>query len=251
MPIPVRETYPTDREDLFVQVTDDGSRTLVIAGSDDAFHSGCGAASETRHVYLHNSGVLQRLHERRPTQVLEIGLGTSMAMLMTLDAAVGCDTPLEYLAVENDWIAAETLEHLLPHDWASCRDIVDGYLDFRRSLPATVPPGTYPWRVDSSRSVIIEVGDVRDWTLGTRPPFDAIYYDPFCPDSAPQLWTTDCLRVMRGAIVDGGRLTTYSCSRPVRDALEQAGWNVDRVPGPVGGKREVLVATPVQRPASG
>ncbi|QDV45973.1 tRNA 5-methylaminomethyl-2-thiouridine biosynthesis bifunctional protein MnmC [Stieleria neptunia] len=245
MPIPVRETFPTDRQDLIVQVTDDGSLTLVRAGSDDAFHSGCGAASETRHVYLRNSGVLDRLRDRKQTRVLEIGLGTSMAMLMTLDAAVARDTVLEYVAIETDWISAATLEYLKPRDWTARPDLVDAYLDFRRSLPDEVPPGTYRWRFDARRTVVIEVSDVRDWSDATRSPFDAIYYDPFCCESAPELWTSDCFRSMRRSIRDTGKLTTYSCSRPVRDALEQAGWQVQRVPGPVGGKREVIIASPV------
>ena len=245
MPIPVRETFSTDREDLIVQVTDDGSLTLVRAGSDDAFHSGCGAASETRHVYLRNSGVSERLGGQQPTRVLEIGLGTSMAMLMTLDAAVAQDAVLDYVAIETDWIGAATLQYLKPRDWISKPGLVDAYLDFRRSLPDEVSPGTYRWRLDARRNVTIEVADVRQWRHEAEPPFDAIYYDPFCCESAPELWTSDCFRSMRRVISDTGKLTTYSCSRPVRDALEQAGWQVERVPGPVGGKREVIIASPV------
>lgn len=244
MPIPVRETYSTDRQDLTVLVTDDGSLTLVRTGSDDAFHSGCGAASETRHVYLHNSGVVAKLRQRQPTRVLEVGLGTSMAMLMTVDVAVKHDCKLDYVAIETDWISASTLEYLHPRRWTARPEIVDSYLAFRRTLPNIVAPGTYCWQFDADRRVTIEVTDVRQWTNTTSHPFDAIYYDPFCPDSAPALWTPSCFKRMRESVSDDGRLTTYSCSRPVRTALEQAGWVVDRVPGPEGGKREVVVASP-------
>ena len=245
MPIPVRLTYPTDREDLLVQVTDDGSRTILKKGGSDAFHSGCGAVSETRHVYLENSRVAMRLRSRRPTRVLEVGLGSAMAMLMTLDLALARDADLDYVALETDWIGSTTLECLNPRDWVDCPEIVDSYLLFRNSLPPVVRPGAYVWCFDSRRRVRIHVVDLRDWSNASDPNFDAIFYDPFGPESVPQLWTSACFANMRSVIDPDGRLTTYSCSRPVRVSMEQSGWHVQRVPGPAGGKRQVVVASPV------
>ena len=39
-----------------------------------------------------------------------------------------------------------------------------------------------------------------------------------------------------------GRLVSYCVNRRVRDTLTEVGFAVNRVAGPVGGKREVLVA---------
>lgn len=242
MPIPVRDTFATDRDDLLVQVTDDGSLTLVRAGSRDAFHSGCGAISETRHVYLKISGVIDRIEAKRPTRVLEVGLGTAMGMLMTLDCAIKHGTELEYVALETDWISAATFDCLKPQQWVQHPELVGAYIEFRKQFSDSVDPGTYRWEVDSRRVVTIIVGDVRQWEPSDSDCFEAIYFDPFCPESAPELWTAECFRKMRSVIAADGRLTTYSCSRAVRDVMEQAAWQVDRVPGPVGGKREVIVA---------
>ncbi|WP_158222659.1 tRNA (5-methylaminomethyl-2-thiouridine)(34)-methyltransferase MnmD [Rhodopirellula sp. MGV] len=244
MPIPQRATFPTDRPDLNVLVTDDGSRTLLRTGTSDSFHSGCGALSETRHVYLHNSGVAERLAHQRPTRVLEIGLGTAMGMIVTIGEAIHCDSEIDYVALETDWIAATTMQHLNPHEWTQESDLVDRYLDFRRSISTPVQPGRYQWAFDRLRRLRVDVADAAKWRPGEEAAFDAIYYDPFCPESAPQLWSSDCFRQMKSAITATGTLTTYSCSRAVRDALAEAGWSVDRVAGPVGGKREVLIARP-------
>ena len=244
MPVPIRKTFPTDRDDLVVQVTDDDSLTLVRRGTDDAYHSGCGAASETRHVYLRGTGVIERLQNRLSTRVLEIGLGTSMAMLMSLDTALNHDAEIDYTAIETDWISATTLEYLEPRRWVSDPGIVDAYQEFRNSLPDQVPVGVYDWQLDPRRRVSVLVSDVRRWKPIDGQAFDAIFYDPFCPENAPELWTAECLSVMRSVIDSGGRLATYSCSRPVRSALEQAEWDVLRVPGPEGGKRQVLIAHP-------
>ncbi|MEQ1905769.1 MAG: MnmC family methyltransferase, partial [Pirellulaceae bacterium] len=41
----------------------------------------------------------------------------------------------------------------------------------------------------------------------------------------------------------GGNLVTYCVKRQVREAMEAAGFSVAKTAGPVGGKREVLLAT--------
>lgn len=244
MPIPIRESFPTDRPDLMAQVTDDGSITLVRSGTSDAFHSGCGAASETRHVYLENSGVADRLRTGTATRVLEIGLGTGMALLMTADLAARHHAALQYVAFEIDWLAASTVAFLKPHHWVDEGGVADAYLDYRRSLPTLPSEGEYRWQYGTTVEATFRIGSVLQWNVATDACYHAIYYDPFCPDSAPELWTQSSFATMRDLIHPEGRLTTYSCSRRVRDAMEQAGWEVRRVAGPIGGKREVLVATP-------
>ncbi|MEL6109109.1 MAG: tRNA (5-methylaminomethyl-2-thiouridine)(34)-methyltransferase MnmD [Planctomycetota bacterium] len=244
MPIPIRPTHPTDRDDLTVQVTDDGSRTLVCSGTSDAYHSGCGAKSETRHVYLENTGLAERLRSGQASSALEVGLGTSMAMLMTMDLAIRHATPLQYDTLESDWISAQTLSFLQPSGWVDQSWIVESYLAFRQSIPRSAPDGQYVWHLDQDRTATIHVGDALTWSPATTNEYDAIFFDPFCPENAPSFWTVRYLAQMRQHISEQGRIATYSCSRAVREAFEQAGWKVQRIAGPKGGKREVLVAMP-------
>lgn len=244
MPIPIRQTHPTDREDLTVQVTDDGSRTLVCAGTSDAYHSGCGAKAETRHVYLENTGLAQRLRNGQASSVLEVGLGTSMAMLMTMDLAIQHSAPLQFDTLENDWISAQTLSFLQPSSWVDECWIVESYLSFRQSISRSAPEGHYVWKPDQDRTATIHVGEALTWSPTMPKRYDAIFFDPFCPESAPSFWTVSYLTKMRQLVSDQGKIATYSCSRAVRDVFEESGWKVERVPGPPGGKREVLVAVP-------
>ncbi|GIW97921.1 MAG: hypothetical protein KatS3mg111_1254 [Pirellulaceae bacterium] len=74
--------------------------------------------------------------------------------------------------------------------------------------------------------------------------FDGIYFDPFSPDKNPDVWTTDVLRAMRRLVTSTGRLTSYCVRRTVRDALRDVGFSPQCVPGPPGGKRQVLLAIP-------
>ncbi len=282
-----------DRSDLMIQITDDQSRTLMDTSESITFHSASGAASETRHVYLQNSGVLERLSRGLSTSVLEVGLGTGMGLLMTLDAAISSGISIHYHAIdqrllESEIIGALKIEEQLKNKW-----LVSAFLAWRNSLGQTVKDGEYLWTVpkeyDSSESpdlhsgnqipshrtacgelpndddknesvchsagwgekenavistVKVTVRDFRDVVLDTKAGYDAVYYDPFAPAASPELWQAVCLRHVRESMQSDGVLSTYCVSRQVREVFERAGFSVNRVRGPVGGKREVLVARP-------
>ncbi len=107
-----RTTIPIEGHDLVVQFTDDRSRTLVKPKTNVAYHSASGAAAETRHVYLANSGVADRMASGIATSVLEVGLGTGLGLLLTLDAALAGGVRLDYTAVENEWLGIDVLSQL-------------------------------------------------------------------------------------------------------------------------------------------
>ncbi len=237
-----RQTIATNHRSLQIQVTDDGSRTLIDGRTGVAFHSASGALAETRHVYLHNSDVADRLARRRPTSILEVGLGTGMALMMTLDAALSSRASLTYVALESEWLPAGLIRQLHPWDWVANREIADRFLRWREELPETIPGGTYHWNAGDGQSVRIEVGPAQSWKPTTDERFDAIFFDPFAPDHNQQLWQRGVLATMHRALRCDGHLVTYCVSRKVRDTMNSVGFRVETVPGPPGGKREVLIA---------
>ena len=247
MTIPHRETTPTSVEGIWMQVTDDGSRTLVHQSSGDGSQSGCGAIAETRHVYLQNSGVADRLHNGIATSVLEIGLGTGMGLLVTVDAAAIAKTSLRYESWECNWLPADVLRELKLGDCLHDRKLAERFINFREAMPDPAINGCYRWEclpsISTTLDISVQVGDVRQHRFDEKVKFDAIYFDPFDPNVNPDLWEPFFLERIQRLLTDDGRLVTYCCSRKVRDAMAAAGFKVHRVPGPTGGKREVLVAT--------
>jgi tRNA U34 5-methylaminomethyl-2-thiouridine-forming methyltransferase MnmC len=238
-----REMLPTDHPRWQIQVTDDGSRTLASRDSRVAFHSGSGALTETRHVYLENSDVARRLSQQIETSVLEVGLGTAMGMLLTLAAPRAANTMLHYEAVELQWLPARLIRQLHPHDWVADEDLVEQFLSWRETLPEEPDEGTYRWNIDRYRQATVHVGRLENWTRPAGKPFDAVYFDPFAPDVSAQLWAEPILARMYSWLSPGGRLVSYCVRRQVRDLLRTVGFDVQSVPGPPRGKREVLVAT--------
>lgn len=256
MPIPDRLTIDSPDPRWRVRLTDDGSPTLVEVANGQAMHSGCGARAETRHVYLDGGGVSERLDQHRPTRVLEVGFGSGMAWLLTADRAVRNQTPLFYQAFEISLPPAAVIRQLDLGRFLDHPALLDAFCDWlatvepRDALPDR--PITLPEFRFQTATLRLRLLDAVRWsvtrTTAAPPagdePFDAVYFDPYSPEAAPQLWNATMFAALRGELQAEGRLVTYCVSRVVRDALASAGFAVRRVPGPTGGKREVLIASP-------
>lgn len=242
-----RRAWIAEIDGHWIQQTDDGSLTLVHYPSGFSFHSQCGAATETRHVYLENSGVAAMLRQGRQVRVLEVGLGTGMAFLQSAAEAVQGSGMLDYVGLENRLLKASVIERLQPASWIPYPGLVDSFLAARRGWPADPPAGRYETWVTPAIRLAVVVGDACQWRPREAAAFDAVYFDPFGPRDTPHLWQTDFLQRMFDALLPGGRLVSYCVSGQVRRQLTEIGFVVYRLPGPAGGKREVLVA---QRPST-
>ena len=67
--------------------TGDGSGTLRHSNHQETYHSTFGAITESRFVFLRNSGVLERFESGQTTRVLEIGFGIGLYFLMIAEAS--------------------------------------------------------------------------------------------------------------------------------------------------------------------
>jgi tRNA U34 5-methylaminomethyl-2-thiouridine-forming methyltransferase MnmC len=252
MPIPDRPTFATADPRWQCRITDDGSPTLVQTSTYDSMHSGCGALAETRHVYLVGSGTESRLATGQSTRVLELGFGTGLGWMVTAQTAIKNRTALHYLALESDLPPAAVIRQLDWHRFIDNRDLVDATIQwFTDAEVALAAQAAIPQLRLGNLTLEVSLGDAVDWCCGplhypykqADQRFDAIYFDPFSPESTPRLWQSDIFATMHAVAKPDGRLASYCVNRQVRDAMQAAGWNVVKTVGPPGGKREVLVAS--------
>lgn len=257
---PNRITSPTCSDGLHWQVTDDGSRTLWNEHLNETYHSGSGAVAESIVVYLKNSGVFDRLVQAKETAVLEYGLGTATAFLLTAATAIVYRAPLSYCALELSLLPASivgdlqfTTKSLEPNSGgaiseAEFRDVLEmaqqlvpRFAQWRAELPDEVPAGEFKYCVNEHVELLVVVGDAAEYrSSGER--FDAVYFDPFSPSTCPELWTRNVFQASFDALRVGGVFTSYCVKATVRRELVQVGFLVERLKGPAGGKREVLRA---------
>jgi tRNA U34 5-methylaminomethyl-2-thiouridine-forming methyltransferase MnmC len=239
-------------------MTGDGSPTLFHPGYDQTFRSLRGASAESMQVFLRNSRVADRLAAGQPTSILEIGFGTGLNFLLTAVHAQTFQTALTYCAIERELIDAETFRGLwsLPGWWpgsaeereppAAVAGLVISATEALRG-PAVGPSASHSTG-RTQRRLITEAIDLSIVEGdATRVPFpvsgvQAIYLDGFSPQKNPELWTIDFLRRLVACLAPGGRLVSFSVQGAVRRDLQSLGLDVQRLPGPPGGKRHCLVA---------
>ncbi|MEL6895573.1 MAG: MnmC family methyltransferase [Planctomycetota bacterium] len=249
MAIPVRETYPAENAsspssvaDISIRVTDDGSRTIVLNATQDTYHSGCGAAAESRHVYLENSGVADAIRHGCQVRILEIGTGTGMTLLQMLSLAGQFPgTEIAYLGLETRVLPQGVVRQIYAgrgQQDGLDPDIVAQWIQWHESPDVPFMAG------NANKDITISRCDATQWSWDAEleTPFDAIWFDPFSPVAAPALWSRPMLQTMFDCLRPAGRLVSYCVNRKVRDLLSEIGFAVDRVKGPPGGKREVLIA---------
>lgn len=216
-------------------MTDDGSVTLRSERYGETFRSRHGASSESWHVFVAGSGVAQRLAAGRATTVLEVGLGTARNLAATATVALAFGTELHYVALELDPLPVQALATLEP-DALGPPAFRAGLL----GLWATLEPGATRRLTVGPVTLEVQIGDARDarWPDAV----DAVYHDAFSPTTNPELWDPSLLRRLAGRLAPGAALVSYGVSGAARRALADAGLEVERRPGPPGGKREVLRA---------
>ena len=74
---------------------------------------------------------------------------------------------------------------------------------------------------------------------------DIVYFDAFAPEKQPEMWTPEIFASIHRAMRQGGVLTTYCAKGAIRRMLQATGFSVERLAGPVGGKREILRAVKI------
>jgi tRNA U34 5-methylaminomethyl-2-thiouridine-forming methyltransferase MnmC len=90
--------------------------------------------------------------------------------------------------------------------------------------------------IEGRVTVRVILGDARETckVLDTEK-FDAIFFDPFSPKSAPEMWQVPFFKEMFRVLKPTGILATYSCARMVRENMSEAGLFYDD--GPIVGRR--------------
>ncbi len=105
-------------------------------------------------------------------------------------------------------------------------------------------PDVNKWRVENGELRVNNSNDsVADSQLSTlNSPFNLVYFDAFAPEKQPEMWSQELFNRLYVLLDRDGILTTYCAKGVVRRMLQTAGFTVERLPGPPGGKREILRA---------
>lgn len=211
--------------------TADGSHTFLHAYFQEPYHSRHGAIAESMHVFI-TMGLQEILaQQKNDIQLLEMGFGTGLNVLLT---ALQTDTPLiRYHALEKYPIPSAQ------HDELNYKDL----LKHPETAAIYKAICEAEWGVPTAIHLSFELTKFETDLLLFEPKarYDLVYYDAFAPSSQPELWTVAVFRKCFEMMKEGGILVTYCAKGSVRRAMQAAGFQVERLPGPPF-KREMLRA---------
>lgn len=211
--------------------TADGSYTLYVPELDEHYHSVKGALTESQHIFIE----MGLKHSSAPEpHILEIGLGTGLNAFLTLLAAEEMQRKVYYTGIERYPLAEETLRQL-DYPGIIGKKHEEDYYAIHQA----------PWEKETNLSPWFTLHKIEgDFTRHTfQKGYDIIYFDAFAPEKQPEMWEQSLFNTLYNVLNEGGILTTYCAKGVVRRMLQTAGFTVERLPGPPGGKREILRAT--------
>ncbi len=209
--------------------TRDGSTSLYSEAFDEACHSIDGAREETLHNYIKGCQIIEKAvdcwREKRPLQILEIGLGPGFGVVVTFQ-------------VLQNWFRKQSLldknKKFQVHFITT--EIDKSLIDYNRNFWKEQWPTKENTLLNFDFNLTVLLGDARQ----TLPHFchchpnisiEAIYQDPFSPRKNPALWTVEWFTDLKNISSKQVTLTTYSAHPGIRKAMLYADWKIERMPG--------------------
>jgi tRNA 5-methylaminomethyl-2-thiouridine biosynthesis bifunctional protein len=204
----------------------------------DVYHSAGGGPAQARYVFLQGNGLPERWRGRRAFTILETGFGFGMSFLAAWRA--WCEDParcerLHFVSVEKHPFAAPHLSLL----WEKNGEFENESRQLLARWPMLVP-GMHRLEFEDGNVVLsLFFGDIAEGLPQLQLAADAIFLDGFAPAKNPSMWSPPLLRHLGRLSAPGATLATWSVASPVREALEGAGFAVEKDKG-FATKKEML-----------
>lgn len=214
--------------------TKDGSKTLLINGLEETYHSKHGALQEAIHVFINNGLNLINSCE---INILELGFGTGLNVLVTIDEYLkkNTDNKIHYFGVEKYPIFFEEASELSYSELFVNNFVKDLSLKIHE----------LDWEVSNELTKDFYLTKLKkdffDLKNTNLPEIDLVYFDCFGARVQPDLWEMELLEIVASKMKPGGLLTTYASKGSVRRNLIELGFEVEKKQGPPG-KREMMIA---------
>lgn len=213
--------------------TEDKSHTIYDGKTGEHYHSIHGAIQESNHVFIENG--LKCLKTTSQTiNILEVGLGTGLNVLLTLLYSEKLSKRINYVSVE-----LYPLSNILINQLNYCQQLNKIEYDIIfKSIH------NEKWNIPyflSDNFILNKINaDFNDLQLAENS-FDLVFFDAFSPETQPELWSDEVFEKIYKSTKNHGFLTTYCSKGIVKRSLKKAGFSIEILPGPIG-KRHIIRA---------
>ena len=216
--------------------TGDGSHTLFSEQFNEVYKSRHGAIEESKHVFM-KEGLEYVLSSRvgeEAVRIFELGFGTGLNAMLTMLEAEKRNIKIDYTTIELYPVDIDTIKAL----------------NYTQQLGYEYCYGPYHslhlvrWNETHQVTPHFAFKKIQDSVFNCQLPttnYQLIYFDAFAYTHQPEIWSAEVFRKMYDALEPNGTLVTYSSKVVVRRAMEEAGFTIEKIPGPPG-RREMVRA---------
>lgn len=216
-------------DNIEVLITEDGSSSLRRKDLGEGYHSTFGAIAEGIHIFI-NAG-LRNVEKQSLINILEIGFGTGLNAILTLDYSNKENQNIYYETIEKYPLSQEIISQL---NYGKVLSLEEEFLKIH----------SVSWNENTEINNLFSIHkiDKPAENLNYKANFfDIIYFDAFAPQFEENLWQQEMFAKLYSSLKEGGLLVTYCCKGDVKRALKASGFQIEKLPGPKG-KREILRA---------
>ena len=209
-------------------VTSDGSTSIHLPDWEESYHSKHGAIQEAKHVFIKNG---LSFFKGQSVSILEIGFGTGLNAFITFLESQLLNQMVDYVGVEGFPISSQEVLQMNYVNQLNATDFKAVFELFHLCKWEKNVTISNHFRLTKRNQLFNEIDDINQ--------FDLIYFDAFGYRVQPELWSLEIFTKMYTSLKSGGILVTYACRSPIKRAMIQAGFEIEKLDGPPG-KREML-----------
>ncbi len=228
------------------------NKTPIHTGFSDKYYAEEGGLDEARYVYVGQNNLEERFAEARTFVVSELGFGTGLNFLATLQAwkraRKNSSQILHYVSTELYPLESSAIREALS-PWPSLTTETEEFLsvyspvirnlalhqDFERS-PAT---GIHRFNIGHGVFLTLLIGDALPMLKQVQFKSDAWFLDGFSPRKNPAMWSLDLFQDIVRLSNAGATFATFTAAGHVRRNLQEVGFEVQKFEG-FGRKKEML-----------
>ncbi len=222
---------------ITLELTGDGSHTLVNTELDESYHVFKGALTESIYVYI-DAGMAalgEYLLPKGQTRlrILEVGFGTGLNVLLTAQKARRLGLDVSLTTLEPFPVPAELVTSL---NYCAQLAALGGYGSHDELASLFNALHLAPWdeTSDVGGITLTKICGKLEHQQFAPGSFDLVYFDAFAPKKQPELWAAANFTSIFQWLSDQGLLVSYCSNGQFKRNLKAAGFRVESYPGPMG-----------------
>ena len=204
-------------------ITADNTETFLNEEVGETYHSHTGAVDEALKKYAIPCKIAQKAKLGK-VRILDafFGMGYNSAMAIDIALKENPDCIIEVFGLEFDPEIINKIQEVNPP--------IEFFNHYKKLTPVSLE------FKQGNVQVKVLLGDARETVKLLKDDFfDAVFFDPFSPKTAPEMWTKELFEEIYRVMNTSAIFATYSCARMARENISAAGLLYDD--GPIVGRR--------------